>query len=90
MYEKGLSAVCEKCGETTTVKFQDKLHDAGKTETFFTCEHCNYHYTTHVTDKRVRLWQEEKDQLRDADQRHNMQLRINKRMERLKDELING
>lgn len=90
MTKEKLSAVCEKCEQITTVTFQDKRHAGGKVETFFTCQHCHHHYTTHVTDKRVRSWQEEKHQLRDADQRHNIQLRINRRMQRLKDEMRHG
>lgn len=90
MNRKALSAVCDKCGQLTAVEFKECKHSGGRRETYFTCDNCSHQFTTHVTDLRVRMWQEEKDKLKDPVQRQNLQLKINQRMKRLKDELNHG
>ncbi|GIO22442.1 hypothetical protein [Oceanobacillus sp. J11TS1] len=84
-------ATCNNCGEILTVKFQKKKHPNNIEETYFECDRCYYHYTSFVTDKKVRKLQEKKEQLKGdhyINKRLELQEQINERMSKLKDNLI--
>ena len=52
-----VTALCNHCDYITDVVFKEKKHPNDIRETYFKCEHCFYHYTSFVTDKRVRKMQ---------------------------------
>jgi|SRR5699024_6352823 len=89
---KPLTALCDQCGYITDVVFKQRYHPNKIQETFFKCEHCYYHYTSFVTDARVRKTQRKKDTIigqHTAGKRREMQQEINSRMSLLKNNLIN-
>ena len=52
-----VTALCNHCDYITDVVFKERKHPNDIRETYFKCEHCFYHYTSFVTDKRVRKMQ---------------------------------
>ena len=54
-----VTALCNHCDYITDVVFKEKKHPNDIRETYFKCEHCFYHYTSFVTDKRVRKMQKQ-------------------------------
>ncbi|RDW17624.1 hypothetical protein CWR48_14000 [Oceanobacillus arenosus] len=85
-----LTAICDQCGKITDVVFKQRHHPNKVQETFFKCEHCHYHYTSFVTDSKVRKMQRNKDKLPvyEVDKRMELQTQINNRMGTLKYNLI--
>ncbi|KNE19660.1 hypothetical protein [Virgibacillus pantothenticus] len=51
--------MCDKCSNTFVIQLQEKKHGKGITETYFTCPHCNEHYTSYATDADIRRKQRE-------------------------------
>lgn len=85
--QEPLTALCDQCNYITDVVFNKAKHPNGIEETYFTCEHCHYRYTSFVTDSWVR--KKQKDKLTTATKRLELQEEINNRMSRLKYNLIN-
>lgn len=90
---KPLYGICDKgCGKILTIDFQEQKHPNNIQETYFECEHCYYHYTSYVTDIKVRKWQHKVQTIRKAgtssDKILTIQKDINSRMAMLKDNLI--
>lgn len=81
---------CDHCGRGTKINLKEKKYSQGKREAYFNCEQCNHRYTSYITDTRVRKWQDELRGIKDPVQRFNLQLKINQRMQKLKDELKHG
>ncbi len=96
---KPLFVTCNHCGDITNVSFKEKHHKNGIKETYFKCNQCQYHYTSFVTDKTVRKMQRKTARLRSnisnksntnaSDELLELQKKINQRMSRLKDDLLN-
>lgn len=89
---KPVTALCNHCGKITDVVFKEQSHLNNIKETYFKCEHCFYHYTSFVTDQRVRKLQRKKESLtgtHNIDNRLKLQDEINERMSRLKHNLFN-
>lgn len=92
MTKQPLTAHCTKCDYITDIVFKEKKHPNNIQETYFKCEHCHYHYTSFVTDAKVRKMQRKRNALTGD---YNLQRRIElfdeigKRMTRLKYNLIN-
>ncbi len=89
---KPLTALCNHCEKITDIDFKMKHHPNRIEETYFKCEHCYYHYTSFVTDGRVRKLQRKKDSIKglhNAAKRLELQEEINERMSLLKYNLIN-
>lgn len=83
-----LTALCDHCGKITDVEFKRTTHPNDIKETYFKCEHCYYHYTTHVTDAWVRKKQRKKDSMTSVTKRLELQEQINERMSLLKYNLV--
>lgn len=83
-----LTAMCDNCHKITDVSFKHTKHPNDIQEIYFKCEHCYYHYTSYVTDKKVRKMQRKKNSLA-WDKRLEIQEQINQRMSQLKNNLIN-
>lgn len=89
---KPITALCNHCEKITDVVFKVKYHPNKIQETYFKCEHCYYHYTSFVTDAKVRKLQRKKDNIKglhNAANRLELQEEINERMSQLKFNLIN-
>lgn len=87
-----VNALCEQCGKITDIEFKERFHPNKIKETFFKCEHCFYHYTSFVTNGRVRKLQRKIKSLigpLNTDKRLKMQEQINQDMAQLKFNLIN-
>lgn len=52
-----MDASCSKCYKTFEVEQQTKHHNEEVEELFFTCPHCEAHYTMFFTDEEVRMLQ---------------------------------
>lgn len=88
---RSVTALCNECGKITDVVFKQKHHPNKIQETYFKCEHCFYHYTSFVTDTKVRKLHRKRDNTKgiyNAEKRLEIQEEINSRMFRLKDNLI--
>lgn len=48
---------CDECGKHTNTTLRNKTHARGIKEMYFKCDHCYYHYTVAVTNKRARKLQ---------------------------------
>lgn len=90
-------ATCNQCQNVTTINYQTKKHKGGLQETYFKCVVCNHHYTCFVTDKKVREMQKKAKNLRMVskfrdvtNELQSLQEKINSKMKRLKEELINN
>lgn len=89
---KPLNAICNQCGKITKVEYKEQKHPNDIRETYFKCEHCFYHYTCFVSDKKVRELQRKRETLKGI---HNAMKRLElfeeicERMSRLKYNLIN-
>ena len=83
-----VTAMCDNCHKITDVSFKHTKHPNDIQETYFKCEHCYYHYTSYVTDKKVRKMQRKKPLLT-LDKRLELQEEINSRMSQLKYNLFN-
>ena len=86
-------AQCDNCGMPTTIEYKVKKHEGTVRETYFTCDHCQYHFTCFVTDNKVRKAQAELKRLRQSGKVHSevlidRQNKINKRMKQLKDKVM--
>lgn len=95
---ESIPAFCnESCGKHFQItKFETKKHPRGIEETYFKCPHCFHHYTSFVTDSRVRKIQNMIKTMMDNTQTpvskvklESMQQEINQRMSLLKFNLIN-
>ena len=88
---KPVTALCDKCGKITDVEFKQKHHPNKIQETYFKCEYCYYHYTSFVTDTKVRKLQRKRDSTKkyEVDKRLEIQEEINSRMSWLKYNLVN-
>ncbi|GAB2561012.1 hypothetical protein [Gracilibacillus alcaliphilus] len=85
------TTMCNNCGHVFNIVFKEKSHPNNIKETYIECDRCYFHYTSFVTDSRVRKLQKKKDQLKGAihiERRLELQDQINARMARLKDNLI--
>lgn len=92
MSNQPLTALCDQCGKITDIEFKVQKHPNDIKETYFKCEHCYFHYTSFVTDSKVRKMQRRKDSIKgihNADKRLQIQEEINQRMINLKYNLIN-
>ena len=88
---KPLTGVCDNCNCITNIQFKINHYPKGIQETYFDCERCGKHYTCFVTDDKVRMLQKKKERLKGdsyVTKRIWMQDEINKRMEKLKSELV--
>ena len=83
-----VTAMCDNCHKITDVEFKEQRHPNDIREVYFKCEHCYYHYTSYVTDKKVRKMQRKKPLLT-LDKRLELQEEINSRMSQLKYNLFN-
>lgn len=90
-------ATCNQCQNITTINYQTKKHKGGLTETYFKCVVCNHHYTCFVVDKKVKQMQTKAKNLRRVmqfkdvrDELQSLQEKINARMDKLKQELVNS
>ena len=87
-----LNGLCDNCEKITVVEFKEKKHPNNIQETYFKCEYCFFHYTSFVTDAKVRKMQRKRETLKGD---HNLQKRIElfeeigRQMTRLKYNLIN-
>jgi len=61
---------CDVCDKQFVIKPQLKKHGQGIQETYFTCPHCDEHYTAVVTNAEIRKRQREIKQL--GDQLHTI------------------
>ena len=93
-----VTALCNECGKITDVVYQEQKYHNDIRETYFKCEHCYYHYTCFVTDKKVRKMHKEITRLRTLRGKNplargiqitKLQEQINERMSRLKYNLVN-
>jgi|SRR5690625_362035 len=48
---------CDECHGHFKVNLKQKKHGNGVIETYFTCRHCDKHYTSFVTNARARRMQ---------------------------------
>jgi phage terminase large subunit GpA-like protein len=94
---KPILARCNHCENITIIEYKTKKHSKGLTETYFNCVVCNHHYTCFVVDKKVKQLQTKAKNLRRVmqfkdvrDELQSLQEKINERMERLKQELVNS
>ncbi|ARK32142.1 hypothetical protein BkAM31D_21110 [Halalkalibacter krulwichiae] len=85
---QGQTVRCDKCRRGTKIDLEERKYGQGKRESYFKCEHCSHKYTTHVTDSRVRKWQQELRKTKDHIQKLRLQLKIGERMQILKNELL--
>ncbi|MBD7984420.1 hypothetical protein H9649_07505 [Sporosarcina sp. Sa2YVA2] len=85
---KPVTALCDHCGKITDVVFKEKKHPNNIHETYFDCEHCYYHYTSYVTDSKVRRLQRKRDCSLVADERLKLFEEIKSKMNLLKYNLI--
>lgn len=92
---KPVTALCNHCGKITDVVFKETHHPNKIRETYFKCQYCYYHYTSFVTDTKVRKMQKKAKDLRMSGRRTNktqelfkLQEQINERMSWLKNNLI--
>lgn len=86
-----VTALCNHCGKITDVEFKEQPQPNNIKETYFDCEHCYYHYTSFVTDSKVRKMQRKKDALKgphNADKRLQLHEDIKQRMSLLKYNLV--
>jgi hypothetical protein len=84
-----VTALCNNCQKITDVNFKEQSHPNDIRETYFECEHCYYHYTSFVTDKKVRRLQRKRDGSPILDERLRLHEQISQRMSSLKYNLIN-
>lgn len=86
-----MEVVCDHCGEMTKIDLKEKNHPNNIKEKYFKCEHCYYHYTSYVSDARVRKLQRKRHKVKhdDVDKYHDIQQEIKERMTYLKNNLIN-
>jgi len=86
-----LEVICDQCGQLTSVDLKEKTHPNKIKENYFKCEHCFYHYTSYVTDARVRKLQRKRHEVKsvDVDKYRDIQEQIKERMTHLKHNLIN-
>lgn len=84
-----VTALCDNCGKITDVNFKEKKHPNEIRETYFSCEHCYYHYTSFVTDSKVKKLQRKRDGSTISDERLRLHDQISQRMSLLKYNLIN-
>ncbi|HAM79796.1 MAG TPA: hypothetical protein DCO80_03185 [Ornithinibacillus sp.] len=49
-----LTVTCDNCYQITKVVFKKRYLPKSIKETYFNCQECNKHYTSFVTDKKVR------------------------------------
>ncbi len=49
---------CDYCEEEFEIFPLEKQHKKGVVETYFVCPHCNHHYTSFVTDEKIRTMQQ--------------------------------
>lgn len=94
---KPILARCNRCENITTIEYKTKKHPKGLTETYFKCVVCNHHYTCFVVDKKVKQMQMKAKNLRRVmqfkdvrDELQSLQEKINARMDKLKQELVNS
>lgn len=57
---------CDDCKKNFDIKLKEKKRGNGIVETYFTCPHCDKHYTAFATDAVVRRKQREIKRMRDA------------------------
>ena|SRR5690625_1369043 len=48
---------CDECGKYTSISIKEKKHPRDIHEKYFKCDHCYWHYTVSVTNKRARKLQ---------------------------------
>ncbi|MDN4609134.1 hypothetical protein [Sporosarcina highlanderae] len=84
-----VTALCDHCGKINDVEFKEKSHPNEIRETYFTCEHCYYHYTSFVTDKKVRQLQRKRAKSTVVEERVLLFEQIGERMSLLKYNLVN-
>src|SRR5690625_7774579 len=48
---------CDECGKYTSISLKEKKHPRDIHEKYSQCDHCYWHYTVSVTNKRVRKLQ---------------------------------
>ncbi|MCR6111766.1 hypothetical protein HXA35_15565 [Bacillus sp. A301a_S52] len=78
---------CDYCGHATNMNTVVRKYGEGKQEVYFTCEHCEEHYTCYVTDKRVRRWQRQIKQVKDPIRKLELKMKMKERMDQLRGEL---
>lgn len=86
---KPVTALCDHCGKITDVVFKEKKHPNNIRETYFDCEYCYYHYTSYVTDSKVRRLQRKRDSSSVAAERLKLFEEIKSKMNLLEYNLIN-
>jgi phage terminase large subunit GpA-like protein len=94
---KPILARCNHCENITTIEYKTKKNPKGLTETYFKCVVCNHHYTCFVVDKKVKQMQTKARNLRRVmqfkdvrNELQSLQEKINARMDKLKQELVNS
>src|SRR5690625_3534011 len=83
---------CDECNKQITIDLKEKRHPREIHEVYFKCNHCFYHYTVSVTNKRVRKLQRRMKQRGIPYTKGGTskeQLEIDDTMTRLKHNLIN-
>jgi hypothetical protein len=95
--EKPILVRCNHCENITIINYQTKKHKGGLIETYFKCVVCNHHYTCFVVDKKIKQMQMKAKNLRRVmqfkdvkDELQSLQEKINARMDKLKQELVNS
>lgn len=83
---------CDKCNNQITLDLKKKNHPREIEEMYFKCNHCYYHYTVSVTNKRVRKLQRQMKNKgiqfkRDGTSKEQKEIEVT--MKRLKSNLIN-